>query len=495
MKKFIVMYVLLTLMSINSYSQLVTYDSLRVMLASNQYSFKNPKFYNSADYALGYSFLVYEKWDSLNSNIAVRKVYFDSIGTEVMITNNPAGQNINPSLSDNILVWQSNVTGNWDINYSVYSSNVWSVPVVLVNTSVNETDPVIYSNRTGPIQYSFYYLAYLKNNDVYFKSYRVNTSTWYPDTNVTSNISYNCITPCFGYATMASTRKLYFNMVLNDTVKRIYSKIFTENYTTGIVSWDTGSAIYQPKTQENLRMLSNNCVYEYDTLGNTHTISMYKDVYTFQLSGKNSGSTGTDFGIITNNPVYWRFASFASVNKRNDSTALKVTKNLTGYSPPNENSWKSFYLGNSSVNSRISVSTPVIKFSYFKLITVCEKMLNGKTALYATYMTDLASRINNENDALTDYSLGENFPNPFNPVTKIKFTIPSLSFPLVSGGNPVLLKIYDITGREVQTLVNQRLQPGSYEVMVDGSFLSSGVYFYRLTAGDFSETKRMVLVK
>jgi hypothetical protein len=100
------------------------------------------------------------------------------------------------------------------------------------------------------------------------------------------------------------------------------------------------------------------------------------------------------------------------------------------------------------------------------------------------------------------YALYQNYPNPFNPTTKIKFEIPALSFPLAqqiseasSVGNPVILKVFDIAGREVATLVNEKLQPGFYEVTFDGSNLPSGVYFYRLTAGSFKDTKKLVLQK
>ena len=85
------------------------------------------------------------------------------------------------------------------------------------------------------------------------------------------------------------------------------------------------------------------------------------------------------------------------------------------------------------------------------------------------------------------YSLEQNYPNPFNPVTKIKFNVARLS--------DVKIIVYDVTGREVRTIVNERLQAGKYETAFDGVQLSSGVYFYRLTVGDFSETKRMVLIK
>lgn len=85
------------------------------------------------------------------------------------------------------------------------------------------------------------------------------------------------------------------------------------------------------------------------------------------------------------------------------------------------------------------------------------------------------------------YKLEQNYPNPFNAETVIRYQL--------SGNSNVVLKIYDTNGREVQTLVNERLQAGSYEVMFKGLSLYSGVYFCKLRAGDFSETKRMLLIK
>ncbi|MDD5362002.1 MAG: T9SS type A sorting domain-containing protein [Ignavibacteria bacterium] len=85
------------------------------------------------------------------------------------------------------------------------------------------------------------------------------------------------------------------------------------------------------------------------------------------------------------------------------------------------------------------------------------------------------------------YSLSQNYPNPFNPITNVKFSI-------VNSGQVILI-VYDVQGRELQTLVNESLKPGTYATTFDGSMLTSGVYFYRLTADGYSETKRMVLIK
>jgi len=85
------------------------------------------------------------------------------------------------------------------------------------------------------------------------------------------------------------------------------------------------------------------------------------------------------------------------------------------------------------------------------------------------------------------FTLSQNYPNPFNPETKIKFQIPTSS--------DVVLQVFDVLGREVKTLVNERLQPGSYETTFDGKDLSSGVYLYRLQAGGFVETKKLLLLR
>lgn len=90
-----------------------------------------------------------------------------------------------------------------------------------------------------------------------------------------------------------------------------------------------------------------------------------------------------------------------------------------------------------------------------------------------------------------DFSLNQNFPNPFNPITKIRFAVTNQ----IGKGGPVTLKVYDLLGRLVTTLVNQDLDPGIYETEWNASEFSSGVYLYTLSTGSFRQTKKMVLIK
>jgi len=91
------------------------------------------------------------------------------------------------------------------------------------------------------------------------------------------------------------------------------------------------------------------------------------------------------------------------------------------------------------------------------------------------------------------FALYQNYPNPFNPVTKIRFSIPLLRG--VAEDRGVLLKIYDILGKEIALLVNEELKPGTYEIEWDASNFSSGVYFYSLITENFTQTNKMVVLK
>jgi hypothetical protein len=93
------------------------------------------------------------------------------------------------------------------------------------------------------------------------------------------------------------------------------------------------------------------------------------------------------------------------------------------------------------------------------------------------------------------FALQQNYPNPFNPSTKIKYSIPSVIASGTKQSQLVILKVYDLLGNEVATLVNDEKPAGTYEVDFNASQLSSGIYFYKIQAGSFVETKKMLMIK
>lgn len=87
----------------------------------------------------------------------------------------------------------------------------------------------------------------------------------------------------------------------------------------------------------------------------------------------------------------------------------------------------------------------------------------------------------------SEFKLEQNYPNPFNPVTTINYSLPKAS--------NVSIKIYDMLGNEVMNIVNEFKQAGNYSASVDASSLASGVYFYKMEAGNYKDAKKMILVK
>ncbi|MCX6165869.1 MAG: T9SS type A sorting domain-containing protein [Ignavibacteriae bacterium] len=100
---------------------------------------------------------------------------------------------------------------------------------------------------------------------------------------------------------------------------------------------------------------------------------------------------------------------------------------------------------------------------------------------------NIITTINNTSENIISYKLFQNYPNPFNPNTIIRFQI--------KDSRLVTLKVYDILGKEVATLVNEKQSPGVYEVTFDGSQFPSGIYFYKLETDSYRETKRMLMIK
>jgi hypothetical protein len=113
---------------------------------------------------------------------------------------------------------------------------------------------------------------------------------------------------------------------------------------------------------------------------------------------------------------------------------------------------------------------------------------------FSYYRNQLPVSVEASNPLPTVCDLKQNYPNPFNPVTTLQFSIVNHAEGIPSGQLTVL-KVYDVLGREVATLVNEVKPPGSYTVQWDASNLASGVYFYRLTSGEFGQTRKLLLLR
>ena len=113
------------------------------------------------------------------------------------------------------------------------------------------------------------------------------------------------------------------------------------------------------------------------------------------------------------------------------------------------------------------------------------------------YVSQIVTGVKEEskNELPESFELKQNYPNPFNPATTIKFTIPYVETQHAASLQYVTLRIYDILGREIATLVNESKSPGNYKIEFNGYQIPSGMYFYTLTSGNYSKTMKMVLIK
>jgi hypothetical protein len=166
---------------------------------------------------------------------------------------------------------------------------------------------------------------------------------------------------------------------------------------------------------------------------------------------------------------------------------MREISSQTGGSISGQNNLNAFFgLGNATIIDSIKIVWPSGIIDKYGLIQPNRFL----TAVEGQSLTIIEFK---ENVVPTEFALEQNYPNPFNPVTKIRFEIP-----LSKGGQRGLystLKIFDILGREVATLVNESLKPGTYEVTFDGTNMNSGIYFYQLVSGNYKETRRMILLK
>jgi len=146
-------------------------------------------------------------------------------------------------------------------------------------------------------------------------------------------------------------------------------------------------------------------------------------------------------------------------------------------------------LGNNWIDITANISS--IAANHIRKILIDGEYIYVRTSLgnvYKRKLSDVVTALDELSESVpTRFSLGQNYPNPFNPSTTISFSIPNSEF--------VSLKVYDVLGKEVTTLVNGHKTAGIYSVQFTTDNLSSGIYFYTFKAGNFSETKKMILMK
>ncbi len=210
-----------------------------------------------------------------------------------------------------------------------------------------------------------------------------------------------------------------------------------------------------------------------------------QSVVSFAVSGTNIFAGTAIAGVYksTNNGTNWIAVNNGLNNQNVLALALSDTKLFAGtevgvyYSSNNGTSW-------SQKNEGFGVIPRI-----YSLLIANNYIFVGtnNSSVWRRPLSDFIGIKNISSEIPSVYSLSQNYPNPFNPTTNIKFQVKSSGF--------VKLVVFDILGKEVANLVNEKLSSGTYEAAFDGSNMASGIYLYRLTTGNFVDTKRMILIK
>ncbi len=201
-------------------------------------------------------------------------------------------------------------------------------------------------------------------------------------------------------------------------------------------------------------------------------------------------SSTYNFDKSTNGGLNWTTAGYLSGAMRGE--CLDAAENI--YTSGNGGVFKSTNDGSSFLNFGLTYSSNQILCFQNKILVAVTGSSNGGVWIYTDSLVGV-KKVNNSTPRI--FTLYQNYPNPFNPATKIKFDISTQHSPLKGGkgGDYVKLTIYNLQGKEITVLLNRLIQPGTYETVWDASDYPSGVYFYKLTEGGFTETKKMLLIK
>ncbi len=188
----------------------------------------------------------------------------------------------------------------------------------------------------------------------------------------------------------------------------------------------------------------------------------------YEITNKNGNGIMTDISI-----------EFIGSGKHNETNGISPPYYIYRYS----NNWKGY--GEGSSNSPVTAQNV--------------KIPSGLTDWIISDNSGIVS-VENQNELPTEFKLYQNYPNPFNPVTTIKYSIPTtpLNPPFTKGGKTVgvvTLKVYNLLGEKIATLVNEKQQPRIYKVEFNAKDLPTGIYIYQLRAGSFVDSKKLILVK
>jgi len=401
-----------------------------------------------------------------------------SWSSDIRLRANSLGGATNPSISLSGLtihvVWSDNRDANYEIYYkrSTDGGTTWQADTRLTNNSAYSSNPSV--SVFGSLVNVVWYDDRDGNYEIYYKRSTDGGSTWQVDTRLTNNSEYS-------YYPSVSTSFSAVHVIWQD-YRDGNGEIYYKRSTDAGLNWEADTRLTNNSANSWYPCISvsdsvvhvvwyddrdgnNEIYYKRNPTGNPIPRAPVAPV--LYSPGNNTQGWESNLTLVwykvpaaTNYTVQLAIDSLMNWTLINDSTLTDSIKTINGL--PN-NSW--YYW---RVNARNVAGTgPWSEVWRFRIGYIGIQPISNK----------IPER----------FCLYDNYPNPFNAVTRIEFDIPTSSY--------VKLTVYDMLGREVSRPVEQRLEAGRYMLNFDASSLSSGAYFYRIEAGEFTESKAMIVTK
>ncbi len=435
--------------------------------------------------------LIFKRKNSLTdtlSGICAVKIDTGGINGVPFYLSNGTFSDINPDvcignccieIRNALAVWESKRQEGSIIAGCYFDYNLGWGKTFIIDSSSDNHNP----KATG-ITNTTYSVVYQSGNDIIYKEIdAVNSSTIY-SFNLTSGDTSVCSKPEIGRKPgILNNTQITYQQKKSDGDFSVLRRIYTSNniWSEPEILSDLGdnrtSVYLLGETEYNPGIESNRS-------GNWNSY-WFRENGLEGLSNFNYDADNTSLRTFLNNRVT---SSFIYSNTYAYKEELLNQKRIILFNKDFSNDKDTVPI-NSIENTGLTINAGLKYFNYdFLIWVVYNKDNDGLSSLYGKSVRVKNTGIIENNSFSPDkFMIYQNYPNPFNPSTNLEFGIPELGF--------VSLKVYDALGKVVKTLVNENKPAGYYNVEFDGNDLPSGIYFYRLEAGEFTLTKRMILLK
>ena len=483
-------------------SQIQYFDSSYTLLSSQTENILNPVFYKGTNPIpvapdLREHIILYEKGTSNTRNIASGKLTFSGLTEETMLTNDSLF-NTNATLAYSkgsqeiryaLAVFETHSQGSIRLRYSYYNGTSWSGSMHIPADTSQCISPSV--TNLGQGDRNNFLLAYIKKDAVYVR--RFDDGTWGREIRISPDVSnrlysspeiHSADYTFFGFAHAA------FNYDSAGVKKILYCGITSHSPDSCTVNY----SVYFPSDgSKSICSFSQNAIlipvlnFNYETGGSLKSYSATCPGSNFlsifpqeNLPGDNISGSGTAMAILTEQLSQYVAGSW--MNIQGDSV-WACCKHF--YYPV-----KRYRIGQNVQERNISIS-PLVRSSEnydCRIWITWNDIENGRYVIRASTGLFFLSQIRSDGLQLSEFTLSQNYPNPFNPSTKISYKLQMPGY--------ISLRIHDVAGREISSLVNTRQSAGSYEIIFPSDNLPSGVYFYSMYIdGVAVASRKMVVLK